>query len=213
MSLDTVFEVWPNLLLALPTFLASDATSRSVRLDLPIERGSGTPRILLRRVRLLRAKPPATPARAAPTATAGPPALLAVFLSVPTTPSVFWLALLRPLLPPAGDLDLPPPCRPRAPPLPLLREPVLEREEALPRRDDADDLERAMLPGERDEPLRDVPPPERAEAFPLTLEAEPFDERPLLCLLPEAALLLAITHPSSVDSNPFKSLATRSAST
>jgi hypothetical protein len=57
-----------------------------------------------------------------------------------------------------------------------------------------------MLPGERDEPRRDVPPPERAEAFPLTLEAERFDEFPLLCLLPAA--LLAITHPSSVDADP-----------
>jgi hypothetical protein len=43
----------------------------------------------LRRDRPFSSKPPATPAAAAPTATAGRPALLAVLFSVPTTPLPF----------------------------------------------------------------------------------------------------------------------------
>jgi hypothetical protein len=169
MSLDTAFEVSPNLLLALPTFLTSDPTSSSVRLGLPIERGSGTPRIFLRRVRLLRAKPPATPAAAAPTATAGPLALLAAVLSVSTMPLAFRLVLRRVLFPPPRELDLLARCWPRAEPLAVGRESVREPEAPLRRREGGDDLERA-------------------------LEPEPVDELPLLCLLPDATLL-AITHP------------------
>ena len=45
MSLDTLFDVWPSCLLALPTLLATDLTSTS------IDRGSGTPSTFLRRVR------------------------------------------------------------------------------------------------------------------------------------------------------------------
>jgi hypothetical protein len=209
MSLDTVFEAWPNLLLALPTFLASDPTSRSARLDLAIERGSGTPRTFFRRARLLSANPPATPAAAAPTATAGPLALLAAFLSMPTTPLAFGLVLLR-LTRRLDEPDLLPLCRPRAPLLAFPREAVLEREAPLRRREDGVDFERAAPPEERDESLPDAPPPEREDALPLALELELFEEVPLPCLLPEATLLLAITHPSQSMQSPQDS-PTRSA--
>ena len=94
MSFDTLFEVLPRCLLALPTLFATDFTSRSERADLAIERGTGTPRIVLRRMRLFSSKPPATPAAAAPTATAGPPALPAAPLRVSTTPLPFELPRL-----------------------------------------------------------------------------------------------------------------------
>jgi hypothetical protein len=198
MSFDTAFEVSPNLLLALPTLLTNDPTSSSVRLGLPIERGSGTPRIFLRRVRLLRAKPPASPAAAAPTATAGPLALPAAVLSVSTMPLAFRLALRCLLLPPPRELDLFAPCRPRREPPALGRDSVREPEAPLRRREDGDDFERAAPPDDREESLRDVEPPERDGALASALELEPVDELPLLCLLPDAALL-AITHPFSDD--------------
>jgi hypothetical protein len=94
MSFDTVFEVWPNCLLALPTVLATDFTSIS---------GSGTPKTLFGRARLLSAKPPATPAAAAPTAIAGPPALPAAVFTVPTMPLPFFALEERWA---AGRLDL-----------------------------------------------------------------------------------------------------------
>jgi hypothetical protein len=87
MSLETLFEVLPSCLLALPTDFTSDCTSTS---------GSFTPRTFRCRLRLLSRRPPATPAAAAPAATAGPPALLAAPLSVSTT-LPFERAALRPL--------------------------------------------------------------------------------------------------------------------
>ena len=89
MSFETFFVVWPNCLLALPTLLATDWTST------PERRGSGIPRIFLRREWRLSTSPPATPTAVAPTATAGPLTLLAAPLIVPTTPPFpvpFWLA-------------------------------------------------------------------------------------------------------------------------
>lgn len=199
MSLETFFEVWPNCLLALPTVLATDFTSRSGIFVLPIERGSVTPRTFVRRMRLLRTAPPASPAAAAPTATAGPLALLAAFLSVPTMPLLLWLALLWLL------------------PLWLL---ALFRLELAPLRElgflrlEADDLERDEPPEERDEPPEEREEPLRDEALrdealrdeaprdePLrepedllapAFDPEPFDELLLLCPLREPDLLVAI---------------------
>jgi hypothetical protein len=121
MSLDTVFDVCPSCLLALPTVLTADLTSTS---------GSFTPSTFVPRdERRLRSTPPATPAAAAPAAMAGPLALLAAALTVPTTPLLL-LAL--------AELRLPPPPFER-------EEPPLERDELLLERD------AALL--ERDEPL------------------------------------------------------------
>jgi hypothetical protein len=84
--LDTLLDVFANCLLALPTdFTIACGSGRCL--------GTRTPRIVLRRVRLLIARPPATPAAAAPTATAGPFARLATSLIV----SVMLLLLTRPL--------------------------------------------------------------------------------------------------------------------
>src|SRR5215211_5875639 len=161
MSFDTLFAVWPNCLLALPTVLIIDFASRSGRLGLPIERGSGTPRTFLRRVRLFSARPPATPAAATPTATAGPPALPAAFLTVPSTPLRLWLF--------AGL---------RFAPLPLGRdEPLLEREALARARVDADDFERDAPSEERVEPLRAAPLDEREDPLALVFEPEPLDDR------------------------------------
>ena len=87
MSFETLFVVWPSCLLALPTLLATDWTST------PERRGSGIPRIFLRREWRLSTIPPAIPTAVAPTATAGPLTLLAAPLTVPTTPPFpvpFW---------------------------------------------------------------------------------------------------------------------------
>jgi uncharacterized membrane protein len=84
-SFDTVFDVCPSCLLALPTLFSSDWRSRS---------GTVSPSTLRCRLRPRRTNPPATPAAAAPTATAGPPARFAADLSVPTTPLPFELAAL-----------------------------------------------------------------------------------------------------------------------
>ena len=92
MSFETLFEVWPNCLLALPTLLATDWMSTFER------RGTGTPRIFFRREWLFSTIPPAIPTAVAPTATAGPLTLLAAPLIVPTTPPFpvpFRLAALR----------------------------------------------------------------------------------------------------------------------
>ena len=78
-------EVLANCLLAWPTDFAIDLASMSGKL-LPNERGIFTPRTVLRRVRVLRAMPPAMPTAAAPTATAGPAALPAALFTVSTTP-------------------------------------------------------------------------------------------------------------------------------
>ena len=180
MSFDTVFDVWPTRLLALPAVLAIDFTSSAGRLGLLIERGTGTPRTFLRRGRLFSARAPATPAAAAaPTASAGPRALPAAVLTVPTTPFVLWLS--------AGL---------RCPPVLLEREePLLEREALLRPRVDADVFERDDPPEERDEPLRDEPLAVREDPLAFVFEPEPFDELLLLCPLREADLLLAIPHP------------------
>ena len=183
MSFETVFEVWPTRLLALPTVLATDFTSRSGRLGLAIERGTGTPRTFLRRGRLFSAIAPATPAAAAPTASAGPRALLAALLTVPTAPLPLWLF--------AGL---------RLAPLPLEREePLLERDEALPEREallrprvDAEVFVRDDPPEERDEPLRDAPLAREEPLLAFVFDAERLDELLLLCPLREAGLLLAI---------------------
>ena len=180
MSFETVFEVWPNCLLALPTVFATDFTSRFA---LPIERGSFTPRIFLRPVRPLSTKPPATPTAAAPTATAGPLALLAAPLSVLTMPLPFWLVLLRLEPPPPRALDLLRVCGLRL---------EVEREALLRARVEADDFERDEPPEERDAPLPDPPLPEREDRLAFVFEPEPFDAELLLCPLREADLLVAI---------------------
>jgi hypothetical protein len=90
MSLETLFVVWPNCLLALPTDFATAWTSSL--------RGTATPRIFFWRVAPLSTIPPATPTAVAPMATAGPLTLLAAPLRVPTTPPLpapFWLAVVR----------------------------------------------------------------------------------------------------------------------
>ena len=93
MSLETLFVVLPNCLLALPTFLATDWTST------PDRRGTLIPRTFFRREWPFSTSPPASPTAVAPTATAGPLTLLAAPLIVPTTPPLpedpFWLAVLR----------------------------------------------------------------------------------------------------------------------
>jgi hypothetical protein len=180
MSLDTVFDVWPNCLLALPTLLATDFTSRSGSFALPIERGRVTPRTFVRRVRRLSTRPPTSPAAAAPTATAGPPALLAAPFSVPTIPLSFWLVLLRLELAPLRALDLLRVCGLRF---------AVEREPLLRARVEADDFE-------RDEP------PEARDA-PLVFEPAPFDALLLLCLLGEADLLVAIRDTSPIENIRF----------
>ena len=126
---------------------------------------------------LLSTRPPATPAAPAPMATAGPLALPAALLRVPTTPLPFWLAPLARLAP----------CRSSAcsgsggarfAPLPLERaEPLLEREALLRLRADAGDLDRDEPP---EEPLPRAPP-ERDDPLALVLEPEPLDE-PALAL-------------------------------
>jgi hypothetical protein len=94
MSFDTLFDVSPNCLLALPTLLATFLTSTPERLGL---RGTGTPRIFFWRLAPLSASPPATAAAVVPMATAGPATLDAALLTVSTTPlpDPFWLAVLR----------------------------------------------------------------------------------------------------------------------
>ena len=125
MSLDTVFDVCPSCLLALPTVFATDLTSSS---------GSFTPSIFGRRdERRLRSTPPATPAAAAPAAMAGPLALLAAALTVPTTPLLL-LALAELRLPERGAA------------LVERDEPLLERELLLRARVAGDDFERAVPP-------------------------------------------------------------------
>jgi hypothetical protein len=202
MSLDTLFEVWPNCLLALPTLLATDFTSMSARLAFPIERGSGTPRIFLRRVRLLSTKPPATPAAAAPTASTGPLGLLAAFLSVPSMPLPFWLALLRLAPPPPRELDLLWLWAPRVAPFAREREPLVGREALRRLCVDGDDFDREEPPEERGERLRDEPRREREDPLASVFEPEPFDELLLRCPLLEAALPLAIPHRLSIEIFP-----------
>ena len=92
MSFETLFVVWPNCLLALPTLLATDWRSTFER------RGTGIPRTFFRREWPFSTIPPAIPTAVAPTAMAGPLTLLAAPLTVPTTPPFpvpFWLAAVR----------------------------------------------------------------------------------------------------------------------
>ena len=192
MSFDTFLDVWPNCLLALPTVLATDLTSRSG--SLPIERGSVMPRTVERRERRLSTRPATSPAVAAPTATAGPLALLATSLTVPTRPSRRWVL-----------------AEPRLAPLPLDREePLRERELLLRARVDADDFERDEPPEERDEPLRAPPLAERDEPPVLVLDAglfepEVFEPELLDALLPcplrEVDLLVAIRDTPSIEND------------
>jgi hypothetical protein len=82
MSFETVFDVLAKFWLASPTVFAIDFASS---FGLPSARGSGMPSTFGRLRRLLISSPPATPAAAAPTATAGPLALPAACLAVPAT--------------------------------------------------------------------------------------------------------------------------------
>lgn len=179
MSLDTVLVVSPNCLLALPTVFAIDLTSSSGALS---ERGSGTPSTFLRRVRDRMSSPPATPAAVAPTATAGPFALPATLLTVPSIPS--WLLLRLCVLRFALE--------------PLERfEPLLERADAL--RDDPLRDDRAVAPDELVRALLFAAELLDAELLDADLlDPEPVDDPVLRCLLPEARLdaLLAANAPS-----------------
>ena len=96
---------------------------------------------------------------------------------------------------------------PRAAPLVPERELLFEREALVRRRVDGDDFERDEPPDDRDEPLRDEPPLEREDPLALVFEPEPLDAPLFLCPAPEAALLLAITHPS--DRETFLRIRTR----
>jgi hypothetical protein len=172
-SFETVFVVWPNCLLALPTLLAIALTSTSGRLGLPSERGTETPRIVFRRSRPLRTRPPATPTAVAPTATAGPLTFVTAPLTLPTTP-LLWAAVRLVLVS-----------------LLLLRLEAAFRDD--PRlRVAAAGLERAGF--DRDEPLRDERVLEAEEPPAFDLDAEAFDE-PLLLCPPREADLLAIPIP------------------
>ena len=94
-SLETFFDVFANCLVALPTVFTIALASMSGR---SFGRGMGTPSTVLRRPRVLSISPPTTPAAAAPTATAGPLALLAALLAVSTMPlPVDALAVFRAL--------------------------------------------------------------------------------------------------------------------
>lgn len=83
-SFETLFEVSAKRRLASPTVFNIEPPSRAGRLGLPSERGIGTPSTVLRLIRFFRMTPPVTPAAAAPTAIAGPFALTAACLAVPT---------------------------------------------------------------------------------------------------------------------------------
>jgi hypothetical protein len=166
-SFETVFVVWPNCLLALPTILAIALTSTSGSLALPIERGTETPRTVFRRSRPLRIRPPATPTAVAPTATAGPLTFVTAPLRLPATP-LLWAAVRRVLVP------------------------LLLRLEAAFRDDPrlrvaAAGLERAGF--DRDEPLRDERVLEAEDPPAFDRDAEAFDEPLLLCPPREADLL------------------------
>jgi hypothetical protein len=182
-------------LLALPTPLAIPLTSTTGMLGLASERGTGTPRTVLRRMRFFSTKPPATPAAAAPTATAGPLALLAAFLTLPTTPLPFWLV---------ARLELLRLCAVRFAPPPLERdEPLLERAAELRLRVDPPDLalDAAVFEREAVDLEREAADLDADDPLALVLDPEPFDL--LLCPLRELGLLAAIRHPSSNRGHPF----------
>lgn len=184
MSLEMVFELSPNCLLALPTVLATDLTSRSGRPAFLSARGTGTPRTFLGRVRLLSASPPAIPATPAPTATAGPRTLLAALFTVPTRPVSVWLVRWLVAGERRAELDLLRVWgRLAALPLPLDRaEPFAERRALLRLRAEADCRWEAL-------------PPDRDALLGFAFEPDPFDEPLLLCPEREADLVLAIPHP------------------
>src|SRR5215204_2287361 len=201
--LDTPLRFWLSCLLALPTVLATDLVARRGSFGWPIVRGSGTPRTFLRRVLLFSAIPAATPAAAAPAATAGPLALLAAFLTVSNMPLRLGLfarlrfALLRrereePLLdrealrraPVDADDDF------GGAEVPEDREEPLRDRDALRRAPVVaeDDFGRAEVREELEEPLRDAPLALRADPLALVFEPELLDELLLLCPLREADL-------------------------
>ena len=93
MSLDTLFDVFANCVLASPTVFATDFGSTLGRCL-----GTGMPSTDFLRPRPFSAIPPAMPAAAAPTAIAGPLALPAADLTVPTIPWAAPLLLLLPLV-------------------------------------------------------------------------------------------------------------------
>jgi hypothetical protein len=180
MSLDTVFVVWPNCLLALPTDFATDLRSMS---GLFTERGTGTPSTFFWRVRERIKSPPAMPAAVAavaPTATAGPLALLATCFTVPTTPFELslWLSVLR-----LGALRFAVEAADCFEP-----DPLLERREPLPadRAFAPDELARARLFD-----------PDAFDDLLLLRDADPLDGLLFVCLLPEDLLFAATAHPSS----------------
>ena len=170
MCLQTFFDVLPNILLVLPTVSASDLMSRSDKLEVERERGSDTPSTCLLRMRFLNANPPARPAAASPAATAGRFALLAAPWIVPATPRSFRLDSLR--------LELP-----------LGRGEPLGADEALRRRADAADFDRADF--EVPEELEGLPP-DREDPLALVFDAEVLDALFLLCPPRALDLLLAI---------------------
>jgi hypothetical protein len=185
MSLETLLVVWPKRLLALPMVFAVDLMSRSGDVS---ERGTLTPKTVFRRMRLRSTSPPATPAAAAPTATAGPLALLAAPLTVSTTPFELWLDPLRFAVLPAvrPELEL---FVVRLAVLPLERdEPLLDLAALLRLR-----VEAAVF--DRDAPLPDF-----------DLDPEPLAELRLRCPLLDAGLLLAISHTSFSEDIPFPSV-------
>jgi hypothetical protein len=184
MSLDTVFVVWPSCLLALPTLFAIDFRSTSGLLR---ERGTGTPSTFFWRVRERISNPPATPAAVAPTATAGPLALLATCFTVPTTPFELapWLCGVR-----LCELRL------RLWVLRFAVEPPDRFEpDALLERRDPLAADRAFAPDELARArLFDAEP---FDDLLLLLDAEPPDDLLFVCLLPEDLLFAATAHPSS----------------
>ena len=100
MSFETLFDVFAKCELASPTDLASDFASMPGSCF-----GTGIPSTVLRRVRPLSAIPPAIPAAAAPTAMAGPFALPAACLTVPTRPLPLPFPLLLLLVVRAGVVE------------------------------------------------------------------------------------------------------------
>jgi hypothetical protein len=201
MSFETLFVVCPNCVLALPTLLATALTSTFERRGLPMERGTGTPRIVFRRRRPLSASPPATPTAVAPTASAGPLTLVTAPLMLPTTPSfpvAFWLELRR-LEAPRVALR---------PELVFRAVPLLEREELVFRAAPLLDREALVRPPvagfERDarsearvERLSDEAPLEVPLALPM--DPELLDEPRLLCPLREVGSLDILSSLSNRD--------------
>ena len=192
MSFERLFVLCPNCVLALPTRLATALTSAFETRGLPMERGTGTPRIVSRRRRFLSTSPPATATAVAPTASAAPLPLVTAPLPLPTTPSfpvAFWLRVLR-LEPRPAPLRSEPVFRA----IPLLERealvrlrelvfravPLLERELVRP---PVAGFERDALSEARVERLPEEAPLEAP--FALGLDRDPLDEPRLLFPLRE----------------------------